>query len=375
MKDCSLSFFALSCHTDKYTWSGLDSEGTFPCIFGHEGAGVVESVGEGCVFFVVVLSRLIIVDDVFCVQFFCVIVIVLSRIAQWLVRSVTSVKIGDHVIPLYTPECRSCKFCTSGKTNLCSAIRLTQGKGLMPDGTSRFRCRGTPIFHYMGCSTFSQYTVLPEIAVAVIDSLAPMDKVCLLGCGIPTGYGAALYSAKVTPGSTVGVWGIGGVGLSVIQGAVKAGARMIVAIDTNPTKEEWAKRFGATHFINPKAQERPMLTVLSELTDGGFDYTFECVGHPATMREALEACHKGWGESTIIGVAASGTEIATRPFQLVTGRVWRGSAFGGVKGRTQLPEFVKLYQQGELKIDECTAFLAFAFAFAFVVTQLLRESN
>lgn len=302
------------CHTDAYTLGGLDSEGLFPCILGHEGGGVVESVGEG----------------------------------------VTSVAVGDHVIPLYTPECRDCKFCKSGKTNLCSVIRATQGKGVMPDGTSRFTCKGKTVYHFMGCSTFSQYTVLPEISVAKVAKEAPLEKVCLLGCGITTGYGAALITAKVEPGSTVGVWGLGGVGLSVIQGAKEAGARMIVGIDTNPAKEEWAKKFGATHFVNPKEQTKPLNDVLIELTDGGFDYTFECIGNVNTMRQALETCHKGWGQSIIIGVAPAGTEISTRPFQLVTGRVWKGSAFGGVKGRTQLPEYVDKYMNGKLMVDECT---------------------
>lgn len=303
------------CHTDAYTLGGHDSEGLFPCILGHEGGGVVESVGEG----------------------------------------VTSVAVGDHVIPLYTPECRSCKFCLSGKTNLCSVIRATQGKGVMPDGTSRFRCRGRDIFHFMGCSTFSQYTVLPEISVAKVDAAAPLDKVCLLGCGITTGYGAVLETAKVEANATVGVWGIGGVGLSVIQGAKESGARMIVAIDTNNAKKDWAIKFGATHFVNPNELTKSLNDHLLEITDGGFDYTFECIGNVNTMRQALETCHKGWGQSIIIGVAPAGKEITTRPFQLVTGRVWRGSAFGGVKGRTQLPVYVRKYMDGKLIVDECTA--------------------
>ena len=304
------------CHTDAYTLSGQDSEGVFPCILGHEGAGVVVEVGAG----------------------------------------VTSVAVGDHVIPLYTPECGKCKFCLSGKTNLCQAIRSTQGKGLMPDGTSRFSKDGKPIFHYMGTSTFSEYTVLPEIAVAKINKAAPLDKVCLLGCGITTGIGAVLNTAKVEPGSTVAVFGLGGIGLSVIQGAVMAKASRIIAIDINESKFEMAKLLGATDCVNPKHFDKPIQEVIVDLTDGGVDYSFECVGNVQLMRSALECCHKGWGESVIIGVAGAGQEIATRPFQLVTGRVWRGSAFGGVKGRTQLPEYVDRYMKGEIKIDEMVTY-------------------
>jgi S-(hydroxymethyl)glutathione dehydrogenase/alcohol dehydrogenase len=256
------------------------------------------------------------------------------------------------VIPLYTPECGQCKFCRSGKTNLCQAIRATQGKGLMPDGTSRFSLDGKPILHYMGCSTFSEHTVLPEIALAKVNPAAPLDNVCLLGCGITTGIGAVLNTAKVTPGSTVAVFGLGGIGMSVIQGAVMARAERILAIDTNPDKFEMARQLGATDFVNPKDHDRPIQEVVVELTDGGVDYSFECIGNVNVMRSALECCHKGWGESIIIGVAGAGQEISTRPFQLVTGRVWRGSAFGGVKGRSQLPGYVDRYLAGELKIDE-----------------------
>ena len=301
------------CHTDAYTLDGLDSEGLFPSILGHEGAGIVREVGAG----------------------------------------VTSVKPGDHVIPLYTPECGVCKFCKSGKTNLCQAIRVTQGKGLMPDGTSRFSKNGKPILHYMGTSTFSEYTVLPEIAVAKINPKAPLDKVCLLGCGITTGIGAVLNTAKVTPGSTVAVFGLGGIGLAVVQGAVMAKASRIIAVDLNPSKWEMAKAMGATDFVNPADfKDTPIQQVIIDMTDGGVDYSFECIGNVKVMRSALECCHKGWGESTIIGVAGAGQEISTRPFQLVTGRVWRGSAFGGVKGRTQLPGYVENYMAGNLKIDE-----------------------
>ena len=300
------------CHTDAYTLSGADPEGLFPAILGHEGGGIVEEVGAG----------------------------------------VASVKPGDHVIPLYTPECGKCKFCTSGKTNLCQAIRATQGKGLMPDGTSRFSLNGKPILHYMGTSTFSEFTVLPEIAVAKINPQAPLDKVCLLGCGITTGIGAVLNTAKVQPGSTVAVFGLGGIGLSVVQGAVMAKAARILAIDTNPAKFEMARALGATDCINPQDYDRPIQQVVVDLTDGGVDYSFECIGNVNVMRSALECCHKGWGESIIIGVAGAGQEIATRPFQLVTGRVWRGTAFGGVKGRSQLPGYVERYLSGEIKVDE-----------------------
>jgi S-(hydroxymethyl)glutathione dehydrogenase/alcohol dehydrogenase len=299
------------CHTDAYTLSGKDPEGIFPSILGHEGGGIVEAVGEG----------------------------------------VTSVQPGDHVIPLYVPECRQCKFCLSGKTNLCQAIRSTQGKGLMPNGTSRFSKNGEPIFHYMGTSTFSEYTVLPEISLAKINSAAPLEKVCLLGCGITTGIGAVLNTAKVEAGSTVVVFGLGGIGLSVVQGAVMAKAGRIIGVDINHDKFELALQLGATECVNPKEYNEPIQQVIIEMTDGGADYSFECVGNVQLMRAALESCHKGWGESTIIGVAGAGEEISTRPFQLVTGRVWRGTAFGGVKGRSQLPGYVDRYLQGDIKID------------------------
>ena len=299
------------CHTDAFTLSGQDPEGLFPAIMGHEGGAVVIETGAG----------------------------------------VNSVKAGDHVIPLYIPECGQCKFCRSGRTNLCGAIRLTQGKGLMPDGTSRFSLNGKTILHYMGTSTFSEYTVLPEIAVAKINPAAPLDKVCLLGCGITTGIGAVLNSAKVRPGSTAAVFGLGGIGLSVIQGLVMAKAERIIAVDTNHNKFEMAKNLGATDFVAPQEGGQPVQEVLIEMTDGGVDYSFECIGNVKTMRAALECCHKGWGESTIIGVAGAGQEISTRPFQLVTGRVWRGTAFGGVKGRSQLPDYVEKYLSGEIQID------------------------
>ena len=299
------------CHTDAFTLSGEDPEGAFPAILGHEGGGVVEEVGAG----------------------------------------VTSVKVGDHVIPLYTPECGQCKFCKSGKTNLCGAIRATQGKGLMPDGTSRFSKDGKQILHFMGTSTFSEYTVLPEIAIAKVNKEAPLEKVCLLGCGITTGIGAVIHTAKVQPGSNVAIFGLGGVGLSCIQGAVMAKAGRIIAVDVNQDKEEMARQLGATDFVNPKDYDKPIQEVIIDLTDGGADYTFEAVGNVKLMRAALECCHKGWGESTIIGVAGAGQEISTRPFQLVTGRVWRGSAFGGVKGRSQLPGMVDQYMDGTIKID------------------------
>ncbi|MBP2232901.1 S-(hydroxymethyl)glutathione dehydrogenase/alcohol dehydrogenase [Azospirillum agricola] len=299
------------CHTDAYTLSGKDSEGVFPCILGHEGGGVVVEVGPG----------------------------------------VTSVAVGDHVIPLYTPECGKCKFCLSGKTNLCQAIRATQGKGLMPDGTSRFSIKGKQIAHYMGTSTFSEYTVLPEIALARINKAAPLEKVCLLGCGVTTGMGAVMNTAKVEPGATVAIFGLGGIGLSAIIGATMAKASRIIGIDINPSKFEIARQLGATDIVNPKDHDRPIQDVLVEMTDGGVDYSFECIGNVNVMRSALECCHKGWGESVIIGVAGAGEEISTRPFQLVTGRVWRGSAFGGVKGRSELPGIVERYLAGEFELD------------------------
>lgn len=299
------------CHTDAFTLSGEDPEGVFPAVLGHEGGGIVVEVGEG----------------------------------------VTTLQPGDHVIPLYTAECGKCKFCLSGKTNLCQAVRATQGKGLMPDGTSRFSYQGKPIYHYMGTSTFSEYTVVPEIALAKIDPQAPLEKVCLLGCGVTTGIGAVHNTAKVEPGATVAVFGLGGIGLAVIQGAVQAKASRIFAIDVNPDKFELAREMGATHCINPKDYDKPIQEVIVEMTDGGVDYSFECIGNVDVMRAALECCHKGWGESIIIGVAGAGKEIRTRPFQLVTGRVWRGSAFGGVKGRSQLPGMVLQAMRGEIRLD------------------------
>ena len=304
------------CHTDAFTLSGDDPEGVFPAVLGHEGGAIVEEVGAG----------------------------------------VTSVKPGDHVIPLYTAECRQCKFCKSGKTNLCSAVRATQGQGLMPDGTTRFSCGGKEIFHYMGTSTFSEYSVVAEVSLAKISNAAPLDKVCLLGCGVTTGIGAVTNTAKVEPGATIAVFGLGGIGLSVVQGAVLAKAGRIIVIDTNPDKFEMALLLGATDCINPKDYSDPIQDVIVDLTDGGVDYSFECVGNVNLMRAALECCHKGWGESIIIGVAGAGQEISTRPFQLVTGRVWKGTAFGGVKGRTQLPGMVDQYMQGEIKLDEFVTF-------------------
>ncbi len=299
------------CHTDAYTLSGNDPEGKFPTILGHEGGGIVEVLGEG----------------------------------------VTNVSKGDHVIPLYTPECGICKFCKSGKTNLCQAIRITQGQGLMPDGTTRFFKDGKPIFHYMGTSTFSEYTVVPEISLAKISKLAPLEKVCLLGCGVTTGMGAVANTAKVEAGDTVAVFGLGGIGLSVIIGAVKANAKRIIAVDNNPAKFEVARQLGATDVVNPKDHTKPIQDVIIEMSCGGVDFSFECIGNVNVMRSALECCHKGWGESVIIGVAGAGEEICTRPFQLVTGRVWRGSAFGGVKGRTELPGYVQRYLDGEYELD------------------------
>ena len=299
------------CHTDAFTLSGSDPEGLFPAILGHEGAGVVVDVGSG----------------------------------------VSSLVPGDHVIPLYTPECRQCKFCLSGKTNLCGAIRETQGQGLMPDGTSRFSLDGTPLFHYMGTSTFANFTVVPEIALAKIRRDAPFDKVCYIGCGVTTGLGAVMNTARVEPGSNVAVFGLGGIGLNVIQGARLVGADRIIGIDLNPEKSPLAERFGMTDFINPKDVD-DVVAAIVELTDGGVDYSFECIGNVDVMRQALECCHKGWGESVIVGVAGAGQEISTRPFQLVTGRVWRGTAFGGAKGRTQVPGIVDWYMQGKINIDD-----------------------
>ena len=300
------------CHTDAFTLSGDDPEGIFPSILGHEGAGIVVEVGAG----------------------------------------VTSVKPGDHVIPLYTPECRQCEYCLSQKTNLCQAIRSTQGRGLMPDGTSRFSLGGEALYHYMGTSTFANYSVMPEISVAKIREDAPFEKVCYIGCGVTTGIGAVIYTAKVTPGSRVIVFGLGGIGLNVLQGARMAGAEMIVGVDLNPGRKALAEKFGMTHFVNPKEVEGDLVAYLVNLTKGGADYTFECVGNVKLMRQALECCHKGWGVSTIIGVAGAGQEISTRPFQLVTGRVWKGSAFGGARGRTDVPRIVDWYMDGKINIDD-----------------------
>ena len=299
------------CHTDAYTLDGLDSEGLFPSILGHEGAGVVLEVGAG----------------------------------------VTSLKPGDHVIPLYTPECRQCKSCLSRKTNLCTAIRGTQGKGLMPDGTSRFSYKGQPIYHYMGCSTFANHTVLPEIALAKIRDDAPFDKACYIGCGVTTGVGAVVNTAGVEPGANAVVFGLGGIGLNVIQGLKMVGADRIVGVDINDARREWGERFGMTHFVNPKNVSGDLVAHLVELTHGGADYTFDCTGNVDVMRTALEACHRGWGESIVIGVAPAGAEIRTRPFQLVTGRVWKGSAFGGARGRTDVPKIVDWYMDGKIEID------------------------
>ncbi|MFC6205515.1 MULTISPECIES: S-(hydroxymethyl)glutathione dehydrogenase/class III alcohol dehydrogenase [Psychrobacter] len=300
------------CHTDAYTLSGEDPEGVFPAILGHEGGGIVEQIGEG----------------------------------------VTSVQVGDHVIPLYTAECGVCKMCTSGKTNLCSAVRETQGKGLMPDGTTRFYKDGQPIYHYMGCSTFSEYTVLPEISLAKVNKEAELEKVCLLGCGVTTGMGAVMNTAKVEEGSTVAIFGLGGIGLAAVIGAKMAKASRIIGVDINADKFELAKKLGATDCINSKDYDKPIQEVIVEMTDGGVDYSFECIGNVDVMRSALECCHKGWGESVIIGVAGAGKEISTRPFQLVTGRVWRGSAFGGVKGRSELPGYVERYLDGEIPLND-----------------------
>lgn len=299
------------CHTDAYTLSGADPEGIFPAILGHEGAGIVREVGAG----------------------------------------VTTLKPGDHVIPLYTPECRQCKFCLSGKTNLCGAIRETQGQGLMPDGSSRFSLNGEPLYHYMGTSTFANFTVVPEIALAKIREDAPFDKVCYIGCGVTTGLGAVMNTAKVEAGATVAVFGLGGIGLNVVQGARLAGAERIIGIDLNPQRQLLAEQFGMTDFINPTDVVN-VVEAIVDLTDGGVDYSFECIGNTDVMRQALECCHKGWGESIIIGVAGAGQEIATRPFQLVTGRVWRGTAFGGAKGRTDVPQIVDWYMDGKINIDD-----------------------
>jgi S-(hydroxymethyl)glutathione dehydrogenase/alcohol dehydrogenase len=300
------------CHTDEFTRSGGDPEGLFPAILGHEGAGIVVDIGSG----------------------------------------VTSVKKGDHVIPLYTPECRQCKSCLSRKTNLCTAIRATQGKGVMPDGTSRFSFKGKPVHHYMGCSTFANFTVLPEIAVAKIREDAPFDRVCYIGCGVTTGIGAVINTAKVEPGASVVVFGLGGIGLNVVQGARMAGAGIIVGVDFNPAREALGRKFGLTHFVNPKEVKEDLVPYLVNLTGGGADYSFECIGNVEVMRQALECCHRGWGVSVIIGVAGAGQEIKTRPFQLVTGRVWKGTAFGGARGRTDVPKIVDWYMSGKINIDD-----------------------
>jgi S-(hydroxymethyl)glutathione dehydrogenase/alcohol dehydrogenase len=301
------------CHTDAYTLDGLDSEGKFPAILGHEGAGIVREIGAG----------------------------------------VTSLKVGDHVIPLYTPECRQCKTCLSQRSNLCTAIRATQGQGLMPDRTSRFSCDGTEVFHYMGCSTFANFTVLPEIALAKVREDAPFDKICYIGCGVTTGIGAVVYTAKVWPGANVVVFGLGGIGLNVIQGARLVGADKIIGVDINPAKVAMAKKFGMTDFINPaEIGADKVVSAIQDLTDGGADFTFDCTGNVNVMRQALEACHRGWGTSIVIGVAPAGAEIATRPFQLVTGRNWRGSAFGGARGRTDVPKIVDWYMDGKINIDD-----------------------
>ena len=300
------------CHTDEFTRSGADPEGLFPAILGHEGAGVVVDVGAG----------------------------------------VASVRPGDHVIPLYTPECRQCKSCLSRKTNLCTAIRATQGRGVMPDGTSRFSLDGRPLHHYMGCSTFANYTVLPEIALAKIREDAPFDKVCYIGCGVTTGIGAVINTARVEPGANVVVFGLGGIGLNVVQGARMVGANMIVGVDVNPAREALARKFGLTHFVNPAEVGGDLVAHLVHLTGGGADYSFECVGNVELMRQALECCHRGWGVSVIIGVAGAGQEIRTRPFQLVTGRVWKGTAFGGARGRTDVPRIVDWYMDGRINIDD-----------------------